>query len=287
MKILTVLLMLPLFGLSQSGSEIYLMEIKKRGEQINLSNPVNITNHKGYDNQPHFNPDKAVVYFSSFDDSGRSNIKWYEIRSKKSDLFVETRDREYSPTVTPDGRFISCIVQRDNGAQDLVKYPIIGGYPIMMVNNLKVGYHSWISNSEVLLFVLGDSNALWHYNISNKSGKIIANNIGRSLHKIPGTETMSFVQKNSTKDWTIRSYDPKTGVVADLAPTMTGREDLCWLNKETILMSDSTKIYSFDIVKKNPWRPVNVPGNTDFLKGITRLAVNKEGDRIAVVVAEQ
>ena len=97
---------------------------------------------------------------------------------------------------------------------------------------------------------------------------------------------MSFVQKNSTQDWMIRSYDPKTGAIADLAPTMTGREDLCWLNKEVILMSDSTKIYSFDIIKKNPWRPVTITGNTDFLKGITRLAVNKEEDRIAIVVAE-
>src|SRR6202008_182685 len=121
MRLFIALIALPLSSLAQTGSEIYLMDIKKRGDQINLSNPVNITNHKGYDNQPYFNPDRGIVYFSSFDDSGRSNIKWYEIKSRKSELFTETRDREYSPTITPDGRFISCIVQRDNGAQDLVK----------------------------------------------------------------------------------------------------------------------------------------------------------------------
>jgi hypothetical protein len=286
MRLLAALLLVPFISFGQAGSEIYLMDLKKHGDEITLSKPLNITNHKGYDNQPYFGRDKAIVYYSSFDDSGRSNIKWYDIRSKKSDLFVDTHEREYSPTITPDGRFISCIVQRDNGNQDLVKWPIIGGDPILMINNVKVGYHAWMNNSEVLLFVLGDSSALWHYNIATKSGKVLAHNIGRSLHQIPGTTLMSFVQKNSGKDWMIKSYDPATGTIADLAPTLSGREDICWLNKETIMMSDSAKIYSFNIVKKKEWTPVTISGNADFLKGVTRLAINKEGDRIAIVVAE-
>ena len=171
----------------QTGSEIILFDLKINDGQIFLSNPINITNHKGYDNQPSFHPSKPIIYYASFDDSSRSDIKFYNYQTGKTSNLTVTREREYSPTVTPDGKFISCIIQRDNGAQDLGKYPIEGGQPEVLINNLVVGYHVWIDQNRLLLFVLGDSNtnALHYYNLSAKSDSVIADNIGRSLHKIP------------------------------------------------------------------------------------------------------
>ena len=39
---------------AQNGSEIILFDVNINAKEITLSNPVNITNHKGYDNQPFF-----------------------------------------------------------------------------------------------------------------------------------------------------------------------------------------------------------------------------------------
>ncbi|MEJ0031081.1 MAG: hypothetical protein WDO15_12190 [Bacteroidota bacterium] len=68
-----------------------------------------------------------------------------------------TSEREFSPTVTPDKQFLSCIIQRDDGVQDLGKYPIDGGDPALIIDNLKVGYHVWVDNSHLALFVLGET----------------------------------------------------------------------------------------------------------------------------------
>ena len=56
---------------AQNGSEIILFDVSINASGIILSNPVNITNHKGYDNQPFFY--KTSIYYSSEVDSGQ---KW-------------------------------------------------------------------------------------------------------------------------------------------------------------------------------------------------------------------
>ena len=74
---------------------------------------------------------------------------------------------------------------------------LAGGTPVVLIDNLKVGYHAWVNETDLILFVLGEPNTLRWYSLSNKKDTIIAGNIGRSLHKIPKTPDMSFVDKSS------------------------------------------------------------------------------------------
>ncbi len=85
-----------------------------------------------------------------------------------------------------------------------------GGSPKIIIDNLKVGYHAWIDNNNLMLFVLEDSvnNNLHQYNAVSKEDKVIAKSIGRSLHKIPGSNEMSFIQKILDNVWLIKSTIP-------------------------------------------------------------------------------
>jgi len=272
---------------AQAGSEIFLFDIKTEGNQIIISNGINITNHKGYDNQPSFHPAKPIIYYSSFNDSGRSDIKFYNYQTGKSANLTETNEREYSPTVTPDEKFISCIIQRDNGVQDLGKYPIGGGKAEVLIDNLKIGYHAWASKDKLMLFVLGDSiNTLHFYNLAKKTDDELAQKIGRSLHKIPGEEAMSFVQNMPGNEKHIMKYDLASGAITLLANTIPGKEDLTWLNRNTILMADGNGVYFYDLNTKEGWVPLFIEGDASMLKGITRLAANSNQTKLAVVVSE-
>jgi hypothetical protein len=273
----------------QTGSEIILFDMKVKDGKVILSNGKNITHHKGYDNQPSFHPSKPVVYYSSFNDSGRSDIKYYDYKKKETSKLTLTNEREYSPTVTPDGKYISCIIQRDNGAQDLGMYPIEGGDPRILVNNLLVGYHVWGDRNKLLLFVLGDSgnHTLHYYDTDTKRDVIVASGIGRSIHKIPGDQSMSFVQKISDKQSLIQKFDPSAMRISPIAEPLPGTErDMTWLNNNTMLMSDGTTLYSYHVGADNSWQPVFAEGDISMLKGITRLAVNRENNKLAVVVSE-
>jgi len=278
---------------AQAGSEIFLFNMKIENGQVFLSNGINITNHKGYDNQPFFHPSRPVIYYSSFNDSGRSDIKYYNYETKETKNFTLTHDREYSPTVTPDGNFISCIIQRDNGAQDLAKYPIDGGKPEVLINHLKIGYHEWAGENKLLLYVLDDSihNSLHYYYLEKNADTVIAENIGRSLHKIPGQNAMSFVQKTSEKTSVIKKFDMSTGVISTVVATLPGQDYFTWLQNGLMLMSDGNKLYyrqetAFQEIKDKGWQPVIVAGDISMLKGVTRLAADAANNELAIVVSE-
>jgi len=270
---------------AQSPTDIYLMNLSVRRNRVFISEPVAIAKHKGYDNQPCFHPEKPLIYFSSADESGRTNILDYNYVSGQTRNITITPEREYSPTVTPDGKFLSCIIQRDGGAQDLGKYPLEGDDPKLIVDSLIVGYHVWVDPSNLILFVLGNVNTLQWYNIDSKTHQVLIENPGRSLHKIPGKNAVSFVHKVSETEWLIKSINLSDRVITTLCPTLPDREDLAWTADGKILMSDGTKLFSVNpFGTRKTWHEVDSPF---ILSGVTRLAVHPDGSRLALVMEEK
>ncbi|MGI8584236.1 MAG: TolB family protein [Chitinophagaceae bacterium] len=269
---------------AQNNSDIILFEVVIKPTGIILSNPVNITNHKGYDNQPFFH--NTNIYYSSAADSGQMDIRRYDYLKKTTYTIRHTEENEFSPTITPDGKFISCILQRKNGKQDLVKYPVKGGEAIIIIDNLKVGYHAWADDNNLLLFVLEDTTTfgLHYYNTITKEDKKLATDIGRSLQKIPGKQAVSFIQKSPT-DWFIKKYNVITKTVSTVITALPNREYLTWGKKGLILMSDGKEIYFSKPGSISNWQKIKIIGDVS-LKNISRLAINEQNTRLAVVVAE-
>lgn len=271
--------------MAQTGSEIYLFNLQLKKDKITLTNGKNITNHKGYDNQPFFHPDKTILYFTSADTSGRTDIVTYNYSTNETKKFTNTREREYSPTVTPDKKFISCIIQRDDGAQDLGKYPLEGGNAIVIVNSLTVGYHAWADNETLILFVLGEPNTLHWFSVADGKDLILAENVGRSLHAIPKSKELSFVHKISSEKWLIKKIEKQNTNFETLTETLSDREDLAWTPDGRIVMSDGEKLFYFQPGKNESWKEIEV-NSALSLNGITRISVNKKGDRMAIVISE-
>jgi Tol biopolymer transport system component len=279
--LITVFTSINLFA--QLGTEIIVFDISVRAGGISLSNPVNITNHKGYDNQPFFY--KNNIYYSSAADSAQMDIKKYDLITKKTQSITNTNDNEFSPTVTPDRKFISCILQRKNGRQDLVKYPINGGKADVIIGDMKVGYHTWIDNNKLLLFVLEDTttNALYIYSILTKERSRITDGIGRSLHKIPGGTSLSFIKKTND-NWLINKIDIATKKITPVKPTMPKREDITWTKSGLIITSDGNDLF-YGKPGTNQWKKISITDTTP-LKNITRLAINEANTKLAIVIAE-
>lgn len=289
MKVLTLLLFCIAGSVySQTGSEIILFDLKAKKKNITLSNPKNITNHPGYDNQPSFHTDEAIIYYASFNDQGRSDIKAYNFEAQTTIQITNTPEREYSPTLTPDQSGISCIIQRDNGAQDLGKYSLDGNEPYVIIDSLIVGYHVWADNSHLALFVLGKNgspNTLHYLRLPTQEDTVIAENIGRSLHRIPNERAISFVHKVGEGNWQIKKLDLETMQVSFILNTLPNQEDIAWLPDGRLISSDGKKLFMIDPRKEKNWTAIMV-SDSGLLKGITRLAVNAKGDKLAVVVSE-
>lgn len=283
------LLCVSITSFGQTGSEIIMFDLKLKKGKVTLSNPKNITNHPGYDNQPSFHADLPFIYYSSFNDEGRSDIRRYDILRDTTVNITVTSEREYSPTLTPDKQYLSCIIQRDNGAQDLGKYPVDGGEPSMIIDNLTVGYHLWADNSHLALFILGadgSPNTLHFMRLPTKEDTVLATNIGRSFQKVVGERAFMFIQKGDSTN-KIMKFNTEKSKLSVVGYTLGKVEDIALSQSGHIVTSDGTKLFFRPIKKTSAlWQPVEILQGSELLKSITRIAISPKGDKIAVVVAE-
>ncbi len=270
---------------AQPATEIFLYDLKIRKGGVSLEKGENVTNHPGYDNQPFFHPEAPLLYYVSADPDGRTDIYEYQLESGKTTHVTSTREREYSPTVMPGARYLSCIIQRDNGEQDLARYPIRGGEPDVLVDNLMVGYHAWADASHVALFVLPQPFYLHLVNVENRTDTLIASGIGRSLQRIPRAQAVSFLQEEDGV-WYVRRFDLKTREVSTLTQSLNGQDhDMCWTPRGGIIMSHDHQLFYW-----HPRRPewVAVASIEPAPKGtISRVAVDPAGKTIALVFDEE
>lgn len=269
---------------AQSGSEIYLFDLQSVGDQITISNPVNVSNRKGYDNQPFFHPSLPLIYYVSARGSATTDIVEYHYGTKRRRNFTNTSEGEFSPQVTPDEKFISCILQRANGEQNLVKYPMAGGEAVMLINNLTVGYHAWLDNATVGVFTLPRPFALHLINFTTGKDSVIATGIGRSMHRLPDQRAISYIQRIDSLDWEIKLF---TGTQSStIAKSIVSKEhDMAWMNEGEIAMSNDGKIFVMDLRHGKEWKEISIQSPFS-MNTITRLAVNAEGNKIAIVVNE-
>jgi hypothetical protein len=267
------------------STEIFLAEMHSRAGRLSLGQPVNITNREGYDNQPMFLPDGASLLYTSVRTGTLPDIYRYVLRDQSTTQMTRTPEGEYSPTPMPGGQFFSVIRVEADQTQRLWKFPFAGGEPSLVLENIKpVGYHAWLDERTVALFVLGRPATLQLADLRTGQADTLERDIGRSLHQRPGRQTLTFVHKLSAEEWIIKELDPQTRRSEPLTRTLPGSEDFVWTPDGVLLSASGSKLFQFDPKKDKAWREV-----ADFaragLKGITRLAVSPQGDRLALVAA--
>jgi tricorn protease-like protein len=282
--LLSLLTAVVTFG--QPGTEIFIFDLETHHGTLKLSAPRNISEHIGYDNQPFFHSTLPLLYYVSADTSGNTDIFEFNYETRKKKRLQETSEREYSPQVTPDGKSISCIIQRENGAQDLGRYPINGGTATILINNLTVGYHAWLDNNSVIVFTLPQPFSLHLIDFRTKKDSIVAHNIGRSLHKIPGQNALSFVQKVGDERGEIKKFEVARKKISTIVKSISSKDhDMAWTSDGKIVMSNGNKIFVYDSTVIGDWKEIIIQSNIP-LNTITRLAVNSKGDKIALVINE-
>lgn len=274
--------------MAQNGTEVYLLEYRLKGHTLSVSNPLNVSDHKGYDNQPFFHPSKPLLYYTSMMPDAQTDIWVYSVRTGGRLQLTNTPDSEYSPTVLPHTEALSCIVQRKaNGDQDLVRYSLAEPRQTQLIleskRSGKIGYQAWLNATQWVAFVLGSPQTLHYYDSSTQQDTVIAAQIGRSLHRIPKQQAFSFVQQIGDK-WLIRSYEPASKHLKNLAESAPDSEHYnAWLPQGGhLLESRGTQLWHYDL-DRAVWQQVHLP-ETLTGKKLSRIAVSKR--HLALVVDE-
>lgn len=264
---------------AQNNPEVYLADISFSDEEFTISNLKNISNSPGYDNQPSFLPDGSGVLFSA--ERGEStDIKLYNINTEESRWLTNSEGGKYSPTITPDGIHFSSIWLKPNGEQLLWKFPLSGGEPQILIQNEVIGYHAWFNETDLYTFVLGDNFTFVEFKLGERiSRKVIATSPGRSIHKIPGIEEISFVDKNDSTIWFVKSYNPNTKQIRTITTTPKNAEDMYWIDSRSFLIGNGSTLLEWK-EGHGLRKPVTI---FDEEGVISRISINPDRTKIAIV----
>jgi hypothetical protein len=285
------------------GTDIYLVTMGGGPASLKSAKPSPIAAAPGYDNQPNFSPDGTTILFAANRDGKQTDVFVFDRAKGAVTQLTQTAENENSPTYLPaglggPGGFSVVQSEFDRGGakpaapiQRLWRFNAQGKSPTLILADINpVGYHAWIDFERLVLFVLGGQGKPATLQIANvKSGQaeVVTDNIGRSLHRIPGTRLASFSQREPSGEFWIKQIDITSKKIDPLVKAVEGSSDrdYAWLpDGKTILMSAGTKLMSWTRGGAG-WTEV-FDGAPHQLGAITRLAVSPKGDAIAIVTAE-
>jgi WD40 repeat protein len=257
-----------------------------------IEQPINITNRPGYDNQPSFTPDGKGILFTRSDGT-QTDIHLYDFTSRNSEStrVINTPESEYSPTVMPDGQGISVIrvhpgpatMPGQQGMQRLWRFTREGKEPTLLLPNVQpVGYQAWGPDGLIALYVLGKPNTLQVADSRTGRSRVVAQNIGRSLHRIPGRETVSVLHIEGNLR-TIKELDLRARTLKPIVQAVDARDgDYAWTPDGAILMSNGKELMRWSGGEWTRFADLAALG----LTGASRLAVSPDGRWLALVVPE-
>ena len=291
------LLLLALFLQAQApaplpGTDIYLVPLKGGLASMKTATPIPLSTAPGYDNQPFFSADGRRVLFAANHDGKQTDVFVFNRETGRVTQLTTTPENENSPTYLPSGKTdadgFSVVRSEMDKTQRLWRFNATGREPYLLLTDVKpVGYHAWVDPDRVALFILGEPNSLQLASVNSGKSEVVANGIGRSLHRIPGTRAVSFVHREPSGDYWIKQIDADSRKIEPLTKVVDGAadRDMAWMpDGKTILMSGGTKVFSWTRGASS-WTEV-FDAALHNLGAVSRIAVSPKGDAIAIVVAE-
>jgi hypothetical protein len=248
-----------------------------------------VTNADGYHNQPAFTGDGRALLYSAAPRGAAGappDIYRYDIRAREVERLTSTPESEYSPSPIPGGRrhFTVVRVERDS-AQRLWRLNQ-GGLVVTPVlpRERRVAYYVWADSAHLVLALL-DSGGLSLHVADAVSGALVpvARNVGRSIQRIAGRGTVSFVQRDASGAAWLAELAPASRRVTRLMRLPDGGEHHAWLPDETVLVgTPQGLVYARPGTAGARWRPVPIPKGARALS-ISRITVSPRWDRVAFV----
>ncbi len=266
-------------------TDLYMFTLLNNDTGISLKDPVYLSdfNPDGYNNQPFFiNPEEVYITSNFYDKDFTDFIKLDIVNEEYYRITATDSISEYSPTPRAlTGYFSAVRVEKDGTTQSLWLYPNdhsnSGRRILEDVNN--VGYHCWLSEEEIALFLVSTPMKLAIGNLETGIVSAVLENIGRCFQQNSDGDLL-FVHKMTEDIWYIKSYNMEARKATIITQTRPNSEDFTLLSDGTIIMAEGSKVFSIHPGRDEYWNEIVDLSEFDILN-ISRLAVS--GNRLVLV----
>ena len=271
--------------ISQSNTEIFLLDIKFKLDEIEIYNVKKISNNKGYNNQPIFVSNDKILFTS--ERNLQNDIVQYDSSENSLKYLTNTLTSEYSPIRYKKNK-VTAVSLDKKGEQYLRIYNVKDNTFKIPFTNKIVGYYNYskkIKNQIISSVLENNELVLYTSNLKTKEHTYIDNNTGRSIHNIPknkfGEEKISYISKKDSI-WNINYVDLSSYKTKTITTTLNNNEDICWFKDGSILTSNKNNLYIFNSKLSKDWKllcSLEEYGITN----ISRIAINPNNDKLALV----
>jgi dipeptidyl aminopeptidase/acylaminoacyl peptidase len=263
-------------------TEIYLADIEIKNNLIKIEKASDITNQKGYNNQPSFSPDGKSIFYSSENVANKKvHISSYDIKSRKTRKITNAKTSEYSPSLAPDGQNISSVVVEEDSVQRVWLFDKLKPETKKCLTEKtdSIGYYAWMGKDTLLYLKLTGPHSLRVLDLKTGEDNWICDNPTRSFKQIDATTFFYVAQEE--KENKIYFFDVRTKKATLFAKDDNLTLDYVWQPDLGMLKSEDSKIYRY-IPETKVW--AKVADFNDFgIKIITRFAFSPDKKKLAVV----
>jgi len=271
---------------AQGATDLFRVELRESDGRISAGRVTRLTNRDGYDNQPHVLRDGRALLYTSIDSTGQADIFRMDLATGRSENITRSApESEYSASLTPAGDRFSAIRVEADSAQRLWSFELDGSDPRVVLADVRpVGYHAWIDADRLALFVLGEPASLQLADVRSGTARVVAERIGRSLHRIPGRTAVSFVHREGDGPGWIKAYDPAADTVEALIAAVEENEYHAWLPSGVLISARGSTLLQWNAAHDSGWVEI-ADLSESGVTAISRIA-SSPGGRFLVIVAE-
>ncbi len=268
-------------AIGQTNTEVFLMDLSFSEEHFEVSNFKNISNNEGYDNQPSFTPNGFLLFAKTNQDQTDISIFDPE-RGSSGWMFNSTPGGEYSPQLIINSKDIAAVRLDPDGKQRLYRYNTELP-PSEFIKDLQVAYYAFHDENTVLSSVLsGDRLDLVLSDITLQKNDTLLEATGRSIHKVPNSEAMSYTAVNEEGNWDVYQLDIDSRESFFVTQLPIGIQDHVWLDDSKLLIGSGDKLFLYDLFGSGDWKQV-ADLSPYKIQNITRMAVNAKVTKLALV----
>ncbi len=263
------------------STDVYLYRFARLGMGSGISN---ISNRRGYDNQPAWISNSRILYTTQL--PGQTDIYEIDFEAASIRRVTSTPESEYSAAPSPDGSSFTVVRVEADSAQRLWKFPNSGEAPSVILPGIKpVGYFAWLDMNRLALFVLGNPATLQIADVRTGAARVAARDIGRSLQRVPGSNRASFLHREGNA-WVLKTIDPalrsdSTFDIQRIVVMPDSADYVAWRSATEVYTAAGSRILRLRL-PGSAWTVVDDLADKG-IRRISRIAVSPDGSRLALV----
>lgn len=269
-------------------TDLWLFSLKNEKGNLSIRKGENITQRKGYDNQPSFSSNETVIYYSSVREDNQSDVFEYAIASKKTRQLTYTKESEYSPTPLARTNEMACVTVQQDSAQIISVYEKnkadkTDALKVREWKNISsfdsVGYFVFLNQDSLLYYKLTKPHSLRLRSLSSDKDIFIAANPARGFKAISRSRFIFGIKDSSSVYYYLYDCVLKKGIFLSNYPSVN--EDIFFHPVLGIMKSEGAQILVFNEPEKQ-WKKL-FDFSTYGIKKITRFAIDSKLKKIVIV----